>query len=106
MSFRPLADRILVKPDDAINHASTVGIVVAPRDGKIVESQEQFGRRGTVIAVGPGKRDKRGYIKPTVLQPGDIVYWGEFINTHIDLPDGRYYVIQEADITGVETNGN
>jgi chaperonin GroES len=100
--FRPFADRILVKPDAAIEHASTVGLVVAARDGKIVESQQQFGRRGTVVAVGPGKRTKKGITMPPTVKPGDIVYFGEFVNTELDLPEGKHFVIQEADITGVE----
>jgi chaperonin GroES len=101
--FRPFADRLLVRPDDAIVHASTVGIVVKARDGRIVDSQQQFGRRGVVIAVGPGKRTKN--LKETIpltVKPGDIVYFGEFMNTEIDLPEGKHFVIQEADITAVE----
>lgn len=101
--FRPFADRLLVRPDDAIVHASTVGLFIAARDGKIVDSQAQFGRRGTVVAVGPGKRTKNGReLIPLTVKPGDIVYFGEFINTDIDLPEGKHFVIQEADVTGVE----
>jgi chaperonin GroES len=103
MSFRPLADRILVKPDEAIEHASTVGIVVAPRDGKIVESQTQFGRRGKVIAAGPGKRDKKGNTHPLTVKEGDVVYYGEFVNTELEIAGEIYNLIQEADITGIET---
>jgi len=103
MIFKPFADRILVKPDPALEHASQVGILVAPRDGKIVESQQQFGRRGTVVAVGPGKRGKRGNVLPNTVQVGDKVYWGEFISQEVDLPDGKHFVIQEADITAVES---
>ena len=99
--FRPFRDRVLVRPDDAIVHASSV-IQVAARDGKIVDSQQQFGRRGTVVAVGPGKRDKKGNVHPLSIAPGDVVYFGEFINTEIDLPTGKHFVVQEADITGVE----
>jgi len=101
MSFRPFADRVLVRPDDAIVHASEL-IQIATRDGRIVDSQDQFGRRGTVVAVGPGKRDKKGNVHPLSVKEGDIVYFGEFINTEIDLPEGKHFVIQEADITGVE----
>lgn len=99
--FRPMWDRVLVKPDEALGHASAL-IAVAPRDGKIVESQQQFGRRGVVVAVGPGKRTKKHVTVPLVVKPGDIVYFGEFVNTEIDLPTGKHFVIQEADICGVE----
>ena len=101
MSFRPKFDRVLVKPDEAMTHASEL-IQIATRDGRIVDSQDQFGRRGVVIAVGEGKRDRKGKVHPLTVEPGDIVYFGEFINTEIDLPEGKHFVIQEADITGVE----
>ena len=99
--FRPLRDRVLVRPDDAIVHASEL-IQIAVRDGKIVDSDKQFGRRGVVVAIGPGKRDRKGNVHPLTVQPGDIVYFGEFMNTEVDLPEGKHFVIQEADITGVE----
>ena len=100
--FHPRGDRLLVEPDETIEHASSVGIVVAARDGKIVDSQSQFGRRGKVIAAGPGKRTKKGVILPMAVAPGDIVYYGEFVNTELELDGKVYNVIQEADVTGVE----
>lgn len=100
-TFRPFADRVLVLPDDQISHASTL-IQIAARDGRIVNSQEQFGRRGTVIAIGPGKRDRKGTIHPLTVKPGDKVYFGEFQNAQFDLNGRKHFVIQEADITGVE----
>ena len=100
--FRPFGNRVLVRPDAAIDHASNVGIVIAPRDGRIVESQEQFGRRGTVVSVGPGKLTKKGAMLPMTVQPGDIVYFGEFQNTEIDLEGEKHFVISEMDITAVE----
>ena len=99
----PRSDRILARPDDAILHASQVGIVVAPRDGKIVESQQQFGRRGVAVAVGPGKRTKKGVLLPMSVKPGDVIFWGEFMDQTIDVAGIQHYVISEMDVTAIET---
>lgn len=100
--MQPRADRILVKPDEYLAHASEVGLVIPPRDGRIIDSQSQFGRTGTIVAVGPGKRDKNGHIHPLVCKTGDRVYWGEFQHPQYEDEDGtKYYVLQEADICGV-----
>lgn len=99
--LRPHGDRLLVLPDAAIVHASEL-IHIAPRDGRIVDSQAQFGRRGTVVAVGPGKKDKKGQVHPLTVKEGDIVYFGEFQNAEYEEDGQKYFVIQEADITGVE----
>jgi chaperonin GroES len=100
MQINPRDDRIVVKLDDYLEHASDV-ILVTRRDG-IVESQAQFGKCGTVLAVGPGKRDKRGNRRPLVVAPGDRVLIGEFAYLSVQCDDGEQYcVCQEADICGV-----
>jgi len=96
----PTGDRLLVRPDENIEHASDL-IVIAPRDGEIVESQRQFGRRGTVIATGPGKRLKDGSRAPMSTNVGDTVYFGEFINREYEENGERFFVISEADVTGI-----
>jgi len=99
--IRPLRDYIVVKPDEVIGNASTVGILIAPRDGKIIDSQSQFGRTGTVVAVGPGRRDKKGKIEPLPVIEGDRIMWGEFIHPTVDDNGDTYFVIRDMDITAV-----
>lgn len=61
------------------------------------------------MAVGPGKRDKRGKLKPLDTQIGQTVIFGDgnfdfYPKFHDHQPDGtthEYRVIQEADICGV-----
>ena len=95
--FQPRGDRILVKPDPVLEHATATGIVVVPRNGEIVESAKQFGRTGTVVAVGPGKKDKKGNIHPLTVKEGDRIYFGEFIYQQFH----DCYLMQEADVCGV-----
>ena len=101
-SFIPKFDKVLVKPDAEIAHASQVGILIAPRDGKIIDSQTQFGRAGVVVAIGPGRKTRNGETIAPQIQVGDRVYYGEFINAELELDGQLYNVISEMDITGVE----
>lgn len=66
----------------------------------------QLGRTGTVLAVGPGKTDKKGRPRSLGLFPGDRVAFGEF-NYPSLYPDLPYpgtvpvLMLQEADVIGV-----
>lgn len=95
VKFRPRQDFILVKPIE--RKQSEVLAVV---------SYEKY-CRGEVVAVGPGKRDKKGHIKPLDAKPGDVIAFGDG-GSMIDncFPEYRedgalYRIIQEADIVGV-----
>jgi co-chaperonin GroES (HSP10) len=96
MNFRPLRDHILVEPLER-EHSSTLAVI----------SHEKHAR-GIVIAVGPGKRDKRGRIQPLDAKPGDIVHFGDgtktLDNCYAKVIDGAkiYRVIQEADVAYIE----
>ena len=90
-----LRDRIQVLPDPVRDDVSTAGILIAASKG-IVDSQKQFGRKGTVVAVGAG-------IDGDQLKAGDRILWGEFLFPEYRV-DGRgdtYLIMQDADITAV-----
>lgn len=83
-------------------------IVVLPVERKqsevltVISSEKHT--QGTVIAVGPGKRDKKGRVRPLTVKPGDFITYGCLDRGYDFYPkyeeDGRIYrVLQEADIT-------
>lgn len=87
--IRPLQDRVLVKP--SIRQLSEI---------LIVNNRESF-NMGMVVAVGPGKRDKRGNVKPLDAKPGDFIRYGngDYLKWPTVKHDGEeYQIIQEADI--------
>jgi chaperonin GroES len=96
VSVRPLRDRIVVQPDPLLEHVSSSGLILQARTG-IGTSQEQLGRTGTVLAVGPGKTTRKGVTLPLVVQPGDKVLLGEWLYPQAD----GLLVAQEADVCGV-----
>ncbi len=95
--LRPTQDYIVIKPLERILSRA------------LVVSNSEKHCRGLILAVGPGKRDKRGVIKPLDAQVGQTVIFGngefDFYPKFLDhKPDGTtdvYRVIQEADICGI-----
>ena len=67
-----------------------------------VISNEKY-TQGTVMAVGPGKRDRKQRIRPLTVKPGDFITYGD-INRGYDFypiyeEEGiQYRILQEADI--------
>ncbi len=98
--MRPLRDHILVRPDPLASHVTTTALILKVREG-ITSSREQFGRTGTVVAVGPGKPAARiagvkHEARVMSLQPGDNVMFGEWEYPRVD----DLLVLQEADVVG------
>lgn len=89
--FKPTQDYILVKP-----------VIRKQSDLLQVVSNEKF-TQGTVIAVGPGKRDKKGRLRTLTVKPGDFITYGDLTRGYDFYPkyeeDGETYrILQEADI--------
>lgn len=89
--LRPTQDYIVVKPHKR-EQSSIIEVV----------SHEGFSL-GTIIAVGPGKENKRGQIMPLDAKPGETIRFGEFKNMFPEYHENgeKYLILQEADIAGV-----
>ena len=88
---RPLNDRIYVKKLPAVEYS---GLLVIP------DVAQEPSTRWEVLAVGPGKRGKRGERIPCDVKPGDVVVLGPYN----DFEDGQTALFQEGDIRYVEPN--
>ena len=90
MSFRPLRDRILVEPFE--REKSSILAVV----------QDEKPNLGRVVAVGPGKRDKRGRIVPLDVSVGALVRFGTdegyLSYPEVEVSGKRLLCMQEADV--------
>jgi chaperonin GroES len=101
-AFLPLADKILVLPDVYREDVTDVGLIVKTKDTLNAASATHLGRSGVVVAVGPGKADKKGRVVPMDVKVGDKVFFGEFqYRTHY-LNDVKHLILQEADICWIE----
>lgn len=91
MQVKPLSDRVLVKP---LAKAETTksGIVIPETASK--ERPEQ----GEVVAVGPGKVQKDGTVRPVGLKVGDKVMFKSYAPTEVKVDGIEMFVLDESDV--------
>ena len=88
LKIKPLADRVLVEP--AAAEEKTAGGIIIP------DTAKEKPQRGTVVAVGPGKKDE-----PMTVQVGDSVLYGKYAGTEITVDGGNYLIMRESDIVAI-----
>ena len=88
MSLKPLADRVLIKPD-AVEQKTASGLYIA-------SSAQEKPQRGEIIAVGAGKVADNGERLPMDVKVGDVVIYGKFGGNEIKV-DGEEYLLMRAD---------
>jgi len=88
VNFRPLSDKVLVKPSDA--EAQTKGGIIIP------DSAKQKPQEGEVIAVGPGRVLDDGTRSTLTVVVGDKVIYSKYGGTELKL-DGQEFVILDED---------
>ena len=79
MNVKPLADRVLVEPKEA--ETKTASGLFIP------DTAKEKPQAGTVVAVGPGKKDE-----PMELKVGDKVLYGKYAGTELNV-DGKIYIM-------------
>lgn len=89
--YYPHDDRILVLQHE-VDDTSQGGIIISTGKDKAF--------MGTVVRVGPGKRDNGKRI-PMTVQKGDIVVFGKYAGMETSLNDDRLMVMKEDDIIAI-----
>lgn len=87
-SLKPLADRVLIKPDEAEQKTAS-GLYIA-------SNAQEKPQRGTVVAVGAGKVNDKGERVPMDVKEGDVVIYGKFGGNEVKV-DGEKYLLMRAD---------
>jgi len=85
LNIHPLADRVVVEPSPA--EETTAGGIIIP------DTAKEKPQRGTVRAAGPGKKDE-----PTTLKEGDVVLYGKYAGTEVQIEGTDYLIMKESDI--------
>jgi chaperonin GroES len=96
MAVRPLHDRVLVKRAEEVEQKSSAGIIIP-------DTAKEKPQRGTVIAVGDGKKDENGKRIPLDVKVGDEVLFGKYSGTEVKIDGEEYLIMHETDILGVLT---
>jgi chaperonin GroES len=88
LKIKPLADRVLVEPD-AAEEKTAAGIIIP-------DTAKEKPQRGTVVAVGNGKKDE-----PMTVKVGDVVLYGKYSGTEITIEKTNYLIMRESDIVAI-----
>ena len=88
VSVKPLADRVLVEPTAA--ETTTASGIIIP------DTAKEKPQRGTIIAVGNGKKDE-----PMTVKAGDTVLYGKYAGTEITVEGKEYLIMRESDIFAI-----
>jgi chaperonin GroES len=90
VKLRPLDDRVVVEPQEA--EERTAGGIVLP------DTAKEKPQRGTIVSVGPGKlldSGKRGELSVGI---GDVVIYGKYSGTDIEVAGKDVKILRETDI--------
>ncbi|MDR2913184.1 MAG: co-chaperone GroES [Alistipes sp.] len=88
MKIKPLADRVVVKPDPA--EEKTAGGLIIP------ETAKEKPLQGTIMAAGPGTEEVKMEVKA-----GDKVLYGKYAGTEITHDGETYLIMRLSDIFAV-----
>jgi chaperonin GroES len=88
LKLKPLADRVVVQAEPA--EAKTAGGIIIP------DTAKEKPVRGTVLAVGPGKKDE-----PTTVKVGDTVLYGKYAGTEITVDGQDLLIMRESDLFAI-----
>ena len=90
---RPLHNRLIVKRLE--EDEKTAGGIIIPDTAK--EKPQQ----GSVVSVGPGKRDDSGAIIKMDVQKGDRVLFSKYAGTEVTLDGEEHLIITEDDVLAI-----
>ncbi len=93
MKFKPLQDRLLLKPIEA--ETRTKGGLIIP------DTAQEKPMQGEVVAVGKGKRLEDGRLQPLGVKVGDKVIFGKWSGTEVKLDGVDHVILKEEDLFGV-----
>jgi chaperonin GroES len=93
MKIRPLHDRILVKRLEE-ERTSKGGIIIP-------DTATEKPIQGKVIAVGNGKIQEDGKIRPLDVKVGDKVLFGKYGGTEVKVDGDELLVMREEDVMDI-----
>ena len=93
MSIRPLHDRVIIKRLEE-DRTSAGGIVIP-------DSATEKPVRGRVTAVGNGKVNENGDVRPLDVKVSDEVLFGKYSGTEVKVEGEDLLVMREDDIMAV-----
>ena len=91
--IRPLHDRVIVKR--VKEEEKTKGGIIIP------DTAKEKPIEGEVIAVGNGKFNDDGKLRPLDVKKGDRVLFGKYSGTEISVGGVEHLILREDEILGI-----
>ena len=92
-TIRPLHDRVLIKR--LKEEDKTKGGIIIP------DAAKEKPVEGEVVAVGNGKIQEDGKVRPLSVRPGDRILFAKYSGTEVKLDGEDRLILREDDILGV-----
>jgi len=96
MQFKPLADRVVVKPLEEIE--TKKGGIIIPDTAKEKPMQ------GEIVEVGPGRITDEGKAITMQVKKGDRVLYGKYSGTEVSVEGEDFLIMRESDIFATIVN--
>ncbi len=93
LNLRPLADRVVIEPSEGEEQTPT-GIFLP-------ETAKEKPQQGTILAVGPGRRDDNGKLIAMDVKANDKVLYAKYAGTEIKVDGKKLLILKESDILAV-----
>jgi chaperonin GroES len=88
MKIKPLADRVVVQPQEA--ETKTASGLYIP------DTAKEKPQKGKIVAAGSGKKDE-----PMELKEGDMVLYGKYAGTEINIDGEEYLIMRQSDVLAI-----
>ncbi len=93
MKFKPLHDRLLLKPVEAETRTKA-GLIIP-------DTAQEKPMQGKIVAVGKGRRLEDGRLQALDVKVGDTVLYGKWSGTEVKLGGQDHVILKEEDLFGV-----
>tara|TARA_Y100001970_G_C13602992_1_gene541126 strand:+ start:275 stop:562 length:288 start_codon:yes stop_codon:yes gene_type:complete len=93
MNIRPLHDRVIVRRME--EEKTSPGGIVIP------DSATEKPIKGEVLAIGKGKILESGDVRPLDVKVGDMILFGKYSGTEVNVDGEELLVMREDDITAI-----
>ncbi len=95
-NLRPLGDRVVIEPSE--------GEDVTPGGILVPETAKEKPQRGTILAVGAGRRDENGTLIKMDVKVDDKVLYAKFAGAEIKVNARKMLILKETDILAIVTD--
>lgn len=93
IKLRPLMDKILVQRKKT--EEQNIGGIILPDSA---QSKQDI---GTVLACGPGKKDKDGKLIEMPVKAGDQIMWDKYGGQEVTIEEQEYIIVKADDVIAV-----